>query len=154
MLRLLIASRPTGSAFQNRQADFARLSTKVVQLAPQGGEQGTRQPYDLPKENRVEKSHLRFSAGCGRVQPHFVPLFFFFFLWVREAALPLTSQGISQGIWSPGPLMKNLYKESAPSSGTACSLELSLPSPAGIWFKTLLPVGGTNTAPAHAIMRG
>ena len=34
----------------------------------------------------------------------------------------------------------------APSSGTACSLELSLPSPAGIWFKTLLPVGGANTA--------
>jgi len=34
----------------------------------------------------------------------------------------------------------------APSSGTACSLELSLPSPAGIWFKTPLPVGGANTA--------
>jgi len=34
----------------------------------------------------------------------------------------------------------------APSAGTACSLELSLPSPAGIWFKTLLPVGGANTA--------
>jgi len=33
----------------------------------------------------------------------------------------------------------------APSSGTACSLELSLPSPAGIWFKTPLPVGGANT---------
>jgi len=35
----------------------------------------------------------------------------------------------------------------APSSGTACSLELSLPSPAGIWFKTPLPVGGANTVP-------
>jgi len=34
----------------------------------------------------------------------------------------------------------------APSSGTACSLELSLLSPAGIWFKTPLPVGGANTA--------
>jgi len=34
----------------------------------------------------------------------------------------------------------------APSSGTTCSLELSLPSPAGIWFKTPLPVGGANTA--------
>ena len=33
----------------------------------------------------------------------------------------------------------------APSPGTACSLELSLPSPAGIWFKTPLPVGGANT---------
>ena len=33
----------------------------------------------------------------------------------------------------------------APSPGTTCSLELSLPSPAGIWFKTLLPVGGANT---------
>jgi len=34
----------------------------------------------------------------------------------------------------------------APSAGTTCSLELSLPSPAGIWFKTPLPVGGANTA--------
>ena len=42
----------------------------------------------------------------------------------------------------------------APSSGTACSLELSLPSPAGIWFKTLLPVGGTNTAPLASVPKG
>ena len=41
-----------------------------------------------------------------------------------------------------------------PSSGTACSLELSLPSPAGIWFKTLLPVGGTNTAPPASVPKG
>ena len=74
--------------------------------------------------------------------------FFFFFFFVGQgggsAADCTTSQGgevVSQplqltGLWS-----------GAPSSGTACSLELSLPSPAGIWFKTLLPVGGTNTAP-------
>jgi len=36
--------------------------------------------------------------------------------------------------------------DGAPSSGTTCSLELSLPSPAGIWFKTPSPVGGANTA--------
>ena len=45
-------------------------------------------------------------------------------------------------------------KGSAPSSGTACSLELSLPSPAGIWFKTPLPVGGTNTAPLTPANQG
>jgi len=41
-----------------------------------------------------------------------------------------------------------------PSPGTACSLELSLPSPAGIWFKTLLPVGGTYTALLASTHRG
>ena len=45
------------------------------------------------------------------------------------------------------PLQLIVLWSGAPSSGTACSLELSLPSPAGIWFKTLLPVGGTYTAP-------
>ena len=45
------------------------------------------------------------------------------------------------------PLKLTSLWSGAPSSGTACSLELSLPSPAGIWFKTLLPVGGTNTTP-------
>ena len=43
------------------------------------------------------------------------------------------------------PPMTDLWS-GAPSSGTACSLELSLLSPAGIWFKTPLPVGGANTA--------
>jgi len=50
------------------------------------------------------------------------------------------------------PLLMTALWSDAPSSGTACSLELSLPSPAGIWFKTPLPVGGANTAlptPAH-----
>jgi len=44
------------------------------------------------------------------------------------------------------PLLLTCPWSGAPSSGTACSLELSLPSPAGIWFKTPLPVGGANTA--------
>jgi len=44
------------------------------------------------------------------------------------------------------PLHTTVLWSGAPSSGTACSLELSLPSPAGIWFKTPLPVGGANTA--------
>ena len=44
------------------------------------------------------------------------------------------------------PLQLTALWNGAPSSGTACSLELSLPSPAGIWFKTPLPVGGANTA--------
>ena len=49
-------------------------------------------------------------------------------------------------MWSPGPQQLTVLWSDAPSSGTACSLELSLPSPAGIWFKTPLPVGGANTA--------
>jgi len=51
------------------------------------------------------------------------------------------------------PLLTDLWS-GALSSGTACSLELSLPSPAGIWFKTLLPVGGTNTAPPATMFMG
>jgi len=42
----------------------------------------------------------------------------------------------------------------APSAGTTCSLELSLPSPAGIWFKTLLSVGDTNTPTTRCEFRG
>jgi len=45
------------------------------------------------------------------------------------------------------PLHTTVLWSGAPSSGTACSLELSLLSPTGIWFKTPLPVGGTNTVP-------
>ena len=44
------------------------------------------------------------------------------------------------------PLHTTILWSGAPSPGTACSLELSLPSPTGIWFKTPLPVGGANTA--------
>ena len=77
----------------------------------------------------------------------FFPLFFFFFfLWVREAALPPKPRKVREGNWSPGPQKGQRSRNSAPSSGTTCSLELSLPSPAGIWFKTPLPVGGANTA--------
>jgi len=72
--------------------------------------------------------------------------FFFFFLWVREAALPLSPQEINQGDVVSQPQERQLSGNSAPSSSTACSLELSLPSPAGIWFKALLSVGDTNTS--------
>jgi len=43
------------------------------------------------------------------------------------------------------PQLPTDLRSGAPSPGTACSLELSLPSPTGIWFKTPLPVGGANT---------
>jgi len=59
--------------------------------------------------------------------------FFFFFLWVREAVLQTDTS-------------KLLYQGPAPTREPTCSLELSLPSPAGIWFKTPLPVGGAKTA--------
>jgi len=59
--------------------------------------------------------------------------FFFFFLWVREAALQTDTS-------------KLLYQGPAPTREPTCSLELSLPSPAGIWFKTPSPVGGAKTA--------
>ena len=59
--------------------------------------------------------------------------FFFFFWWVREAALQTDTS-------------KLLYQGPAPTREPTCSLELSLPSPAGIWFKTPSPVGGTKTA--------
>jgi len=59
--------------------------------------------------------------------------FFFFFWWVREVALPTDTS-------------KLLYQGPTPTREPTCSLELSLPSPAGIWFKTSLPVGGAKTA--------
>jgi len=81
-------------------------------------------------------------------------LFFIFFGWVREAALPPTQRtspapgcGLPASSWV-------VLVSGTPSAGTTCSLELSLPSPAGIWFKTLLPVGGTNTAPLMPIHKG
>jgi len=55
------------------------------------------------------------------------------FLWVREAVLQTDTS-------------KLLYQGPAPTREPTCSLELSLPSPAGIWFKTPLPVGGAKTA--------
>ena len=54
------------------------------------------------------------------------------FLWVKEAALQTDTS-------------KLLYQGPAPTREPTCSLELSLPSPAGIWFKTPSPVGGANT---------
>ena len=78
--------------------------------------------------------------------------FFFFFFWVGQgggsAADNMTSQ---RGEVVSRPHHLAVLWSGAPSSGTACSLELSLPSHAGIWFKTLLPVGGTNTAPLATV---
>jgi len=51
-----------------------------------------------------------------------------------------------RGKWSPGP-QRDTKEKSAPSSGTACSLELSPTYTAEIGLPTPLPVGGTNTAP-------
>jgi len=59
--------------------------------------------------------------------------YYYYFLWVREAALQTDTS-------------KLLYQGPAPTREPTCSLELSLPSPAGIWFKTPLPVGGAKTA--------
>ena len=59
-----------------------------------------------------------------------------------------------QGELVSRPLHLTDLRSGAPSSGTACSLELSLLSPAGIWFKTLLPVGGTYTAPLVTVQEG
>jgi len=87
----------------------------------------------------------------------FLPLFFFFFffgLWVREAALLPSPRAHQSGEMVSQPRERCLCGNGAPSSGTACSLELSLPSPAGIWFKTPLPVGGTNTALLTSIQEG
>jgi len=72
--------------------------------------------------------------------------FFFFFWWVREAALPPNQEIYQRGDVVSRPQLLTVLWSSAPSPGTACSLELSLLSPAGIWFKTPLPVGGANTA--------
>jgi len=92
-------------------------------------------------------ARLELCGSSGRVQPLLLStFFFFFFLWVREVALPPKPWRVRGGKWSPVPQQLTSLWSGAPSSGTACSLELSLLSPAGIWFKTLLPVGGTNTA--------
>ena len=48
------------------------------------------------------------------------------------------------------PLPLTVLWSGALSPGTTCSLELSLLSPTGIWFKTLLPVGGANTATLYS----
>ena len=78
---------------------------------------------------------------------HFIPLFFFFFFWVGQGGGSAAETTKSRrGEVVSRPLHSTDLWNGAPSSGTACSLELSLPSPAGIWFKTPLPVGGANTA--------
>ena len=53
----------------------------------------------------------------------------------------------------PAPVV-SLTKRCAPSAGMTCSLELSLPSPTGIWFKTPLSVGDTNTSTTQRGFRG
>jgi len=76
---------------------------------------------------------------------HFIPLFFFFLVGQGGGSAAETMKSW-RGEMVSRPLHTTVLWSGAPSSGTACSLELSLLSPAGIWFKTPLPVGGTNTA--------
>ena len=91
---------------------------------------GVHDHYQRTQRELTSRNQL---GGCGRVQPPLrATFFFFFFLWVREAALPPMPRKARGGRWSPGPhQLANLWK-GAPSPSTACSLELSLPSPAGI----------------------
>ena len=63
--------------------------------------------------------------------------FFFFFFFFG---------GVGQGSCSAADMSKLLYQCPTPTREQTGSLELSLQSPAGIWFKTPLPVGGANTA--------
>ena len=83
----------------------------------------------------------------------FLPLFFFFFVG-QGGHSAAESVNIRRGDVVSRPALRGLNRNSAPSSGTTCSLELSLPSPAGIWFKTPLPVGGTNTPITQYEFRG
>jgi len=80
---------------------------------------------------------------------HFIPLFFFFFFFFflgqGGGSAAKTKKG-QRGEVVSRPQQPTVLWSDAPSAGTACSLELSLPSPTGIWFKTPLPVGGANTA--------
>jgi len=72
--------------------------------------------------------------------------FFFFFLGGPGRQLCCQNHDKPErGDGLPALSMTDLWS-GTPLPGTACSLELSLPSPAGIWFKTPLPVGGANTA--------
>jgi len=75
--------------------------------------------------------------------------FFFFFFFFCGSGRRLCRQNhekSEEGCGLPALGQLTILWSGAPSSGTACSLELSLPSPTGIWFKTPLPVGGANTA--------
>jgi len=76
---------------------------------------------------------------------HFAPFFFFFFLVGQGGGSAAKTKKSQRGEMVSQPQQLTVPWSGAPSSGTACSLELSLPSPAGIWFKTPLPVGGANT---------
>jgi len=91
-------------------------------------------------------ARLEPRGGCGQVQPLLLSTFFFFFFVGQGGGSAASTMESQRGELVSRPLLMTVLWSSAPSSGTACSLELSLPSPAGIWFKTLLPVGGANTA--------
>ena len=101
-----------------------------------------------PKGNLPVGTNLAVVVGSNLC---FFPLFFFFFFFFfflvgqggGSAANTMESQ---RGEVVSQPQHMTVLWSGAPSPGTACSLELSLPSPAGIWFKTPLPVGGANTA--------
>jgi len=76
---------------------------------------------------------------------HFKFFFFFFFLVGQGGSSAAETMKSRRGEVVSRPLHTTVLWSGTPSSGTTCSLELSLLSPAGIWFKTPLPVGGTNT---------
>ena len=85
----------------------------------------------------------RLWSGPTSASLHF---FFFFFFFVGQGGSSAAKTKKSQrGEMVSQPQQLTVPWSGAPSSSTACSLELSLPSPAGIWFKTPLPVGGANT---------
>jgi len=93
------------------------------------------------------------STSLPMCSPHFhtTPTsasYHFFFFFVGQGGGSATDPKVySEREVVSQPHTEQTLKGGAPLSGTTCLLELSLPSPTGIWFKTPLPVGGTNTAP-------
>ena len=87
--------------------------------------------------------HLHITPASTSL--HFFFFFFFFFFVGQGSGSATKPRKDQRGELVSRPQLLTILWSGTPSSGTACSLELSLPSPAGIWFKTLLPVGGANT---------
>jgi len=92
-------------------------------------------------------AQLELLGSSGWVQPplHSTFFFFFFFLVGQGSGSAAKTMKSQRGEMVSRPQHLTVLWSGAPSSGTTCSLELSLPSPAGIWFKTPLSVGDTNT---------
>ena len=154
-----IPTKPAGGLLSNIGVDdpCLRLTGLAVLDRPRGVLRPSLGPLRLPASmlrrgplsSALQQEWDLLPEGEGRVMrttPLLTTFFFFFFVGQggSSAADCTTCQ---RGEVVSRPLHLTGLWSGAPSSGTACSLELSLPSPAGIWFKTLLPVGGTNTAP-------